>query len=320
MFLRIYHPEVFQGNLRKKHYFEGWYFKHVTGEPDCAVSFIPGVSLAGNDSHAFIQINNSYTGRSDYVRYPLSEFKWDNKSLDLTIGTSRFTTNYIIINIRDGDINMNGRIDYSNMIKYPGSLLSPGIMGWYSFMPFMECYHGIVSVNHELSGIIISSGTKFNFSKGNGYIEKDWGTSFPESWLWIQSNNFAETGTSFSFSVAKIPWLGKFFIGFISFLYFDKRFYMFSTYNRSVVTELTRMSDSISVTVKNRDFTLNIRVFKNSFGVLKAPVSGEMSRSIKESIDSEVHLKLSDKSNKVEYEGTGKHVGLEIIEKIFDYF
>ena len=64
---------------------------------------------------------------------------------------------------------------------------------------------------------------------------------------------------------------------------------------------------------------LKIRVIKNSFGDLRAPVSGEMSRRIKESIDSEVHLQLSDKYENLEYEGTGKNVGLEIIEKIFDY-
>jgi hypothetical protein len=44
-----------------------------------------------------------------------------------------------------------------------------------------------------------------------------------------------------------------------------------------------------------------------------------MSRRIKESIDSEVHLQLFDLDNNPEYEGTGKSVGLEIIEKIFDY-
>jgi hypothetical protein len=44
-----------------------------------------------------------------------------------------------------------------------------------------------------------------------------------------------------------------------------------------------------------------------------------MSRRIKESIDSEVHLQLFNKFNHLEYEGAGKSVGLEIIEKIFDY-
>jgi hypothetical protein len=44
-----------------------------------------------------------------------------------------------------------------------------------------------------------------------------------------------------------------------------------------------------------------------------------MSRRIKESTDSEVDLQLLNKYNNQEYKGTGKRVGLEIIEKIFDY-
>jgi hypothetical protein len=44
-----------------------------------------------------------------------------------------------------------------------------------------------------------------------------------------------------------------------------------------------------------------------------------MSRRIKESIDSEVHLLLFDKYRNPEYEGTGKSVGLKIIEKIFEF-
>ena len=27
--MKIWHPEIFQGSLRKKRYFEGWYFKLV---------------------------------------------------------------------------------------------------------------------------------------------------------------------------------------------------------------------------------------------------------------------------------------------------
>jgi hypothetical protein len=71
--------------------------------------------------------------------------------------------------------------------------------------------------------------------------------------------------------------------------------------------------------VRNSSNILKIRVIKNLFGELRAPVSGEMSRRIKESIDSEIHLQLFNKYNNLEYEGTGKSVGLEIIEKIFDY-
>jgi hypothetical protein len=59
--------------------------------------------------------------------------------------------------------------------------------GWYSFMRFMECYHGIIVVDADAEGTVngeFRSGERF-------YLEKDWGTSFPRSWIWLQSNTLS---------------------------------------------------------------------------------------------------------------------------------
>ena len=319
MLFRLYNPEVFQGSLRKKRYFEGWYFKHVTQDQSHAISIIPGISLTENDSHSFIQILDGYSGTGSYIRYPPDEFIWDRRSMMIRIGSSEFTGSHAILNIENDTLKLKGRIEYNNMVKYPKTLFSPGIMGWYSFVPFMECKHGIVSVIHDLSGTISIDGNNIDFNGGKGYIEKDWGVSFPEAWVWIQSSNFAEQDTSFSFSIAKIPWLGSFFTGFIAFLYLGKKFYLFSTYNGSKVTKAVHDKEEIEFEVRNKDYILRIRVIKNSFGDLKAPVEGEMSRGIKESTDSEVRLELFDSFQNLKYKDTGKNVGLEVIEKIFDY-
>jgi hypothetical protein len=50
---KIFHPEIFQGSLNGKNYFEGWYFKHVSENADDAFAVIPGISLS-DDTHAFI--------------------------------------------------------------------------------------------------------------------------------------------------------------------------------------------------------------------------------------------------------------------------
>lgn len=249
----------------------------------------------------------------------MEEFTWDNKSLYLKIGSSVFTEKYIDLKIENENLKVTGHLDYTNIIKYPKSLLSPGIMGWYSFIPFMECKHGIVSVNHDLTGSMTINSVSIDFDGGNGYIEKDWGTSFPEAWLWIQANNFINHNTSFTFSVAKIPWRGKFFIGFIAFLYYNKKFSFFSTYNNSKITKINHDGESIGLTLKNHNIILKISASKNTFGELRAPASGNMSRRIKECIDSSVNLSLFDKHGNLLYYDSSKRAGLEVIEKIFDY-
>jgi len=192
-------------------------------------------------------------------------------------------------------------------------------MGWYSFVPFMECKHGIVSVNHNISGQIAVDHKHVDFNGGKGYIEKDWGSSFPEAWIWCQANNFRERNTSFCFSIAKIPWLGRFFTGLIAFLYFNNRFYLYSTYNKSEVSDVEHTDGSVKLTLRNRDSILKISTKQKSAGELKAPVLGNMSRKIKESIDSEVSIELYDKSGSLIYSDRSSRAGLEIIEKIFDY-
>ena len=317
--MSIYNPFVFQGNLKNKNYFEGWYFKHTSADQQYTWCFIPGVALNENDSHSFIQVINGINGISDYIRYPLNEFRFDQEKRHLIIADSTFTEEFIDLDIKTEFKEIRGRINYRNRIPYPKYLFSPGIMGWYSFVPFMECNHGIVSVNHDLSGELSLDGDNITFNQGKGYIEKDWGTSFPEAWIWLQSNNFSSDRTSFFFSIAKIPWIRNFFIGFICFLYYDNKFYTFSTYNGSKVKKAGRDRDSIMITVENKKYTLQISAIRKGDGELKAPSMGEMSRKIKESINSEVSLRLIDSNGNLIFNDTGHSAGVEIIDKIFEY-
>ena len=318
--MKLFRPEVFQGNFRKQNYFEGWYFKHVSADRKYVFSFIPGVSLSKTDRHAFIQVINGITGESYYTRYPLSDFHYSPKKLELWVGQSWFSETGIALNIHTPEISVKGKLEYSGLKKYPSTFLSPGIMGWYSFVPFMECKHGIASVLHELNGKIKVNGNPVDFSNGTGYIEKDWGTSFPESWIWLHCNTFTEPDCSFTFSVAKIPWLGSFFIGHICFLYLKGKFYLFTTYNKSKINKLTYSGKTLSLELSGKNYILLVNAEQNNNGLLQAPVKGKMNRIIKESIDSEIEFRLLDKHRKEIFSGTGSHAGLEVIEKILSYF
>lgn len=234
---KLYRPTVFQGKLDSSGYFEGWYFKQVSADLSHVYAFIPGIALEV-ERCAFIQVINGITGATYFVRYPLSAFSGKENSFDVRIGGSRFTDSFIELDIDSPEVRVNGRLEFSGTSPYPARILSPGIMGWYSFVPRMECKHGLVSMDHAVDGRLeIREGRRgegaggepggisepgsirtVDFGGGRGYIEKDWGTSFPESWIWMQTNNFSRPGSSFMLSIAKIPWMGRHFIGLISFL------------------------------------------------------------------------------------------------------
>lgn len=70
-------------------------------------------------------------------------------------------------------------------------------MGPFSYIPFMECNHAILSMKSKTNGQIKINNNKINFHNDIAYIEKDWGTSFPKSHIWCQANNFQNKTASF---------------------------------------------------------------------------------------------------------------------------
>jgi tocopherol cyclase len=316
---KIFHPEIFQGDLKKKNYFEGWFFKHCSKDLKHVISVIPGIALNASDPHAFIQILEGISGQTNYIPYPLETFEWDRRYLKIKVGNSTFSTEGIYLDIVGDAIELHGRLQYHHPVTYPGTILSPGIMCWYSYVPFMECYHGIVSANHGLEGSLNHNGNRLTFSGGNGYVEKDWGTSFPDCWLWVQCNNFPLRDASLFFSVAKIPWLGSYFMGFISFLYLSGKFHSFSTYNKSKLAPIRAEGKSIRIELLNKRYSLYIKVIKSITGELRAPKTGHMSRRIKESNDAVVEVTLSDFSGETVFQETGQRAGFELAGKILEY-
>jgi hypothetical protein len=162
------------------------------------------------------------------------------------------------------------------------------------------------------------NGTALDMTGGEGYIEKDWGKSFPQAWIWMQANHFAAQNASFMFSIARIPWLGTSFTGLISFLRTDEGFYRFATYNNSKVQRLKMDGDRIQATLKSPTHTLTFIATYARGGILKAPKNGMMLREIEESITAEVSLELLDQHGNVLYMDFSNRVGMEIAG-VFDF-
>lgn len=316
---KIFHPALFQGTMRKTNYFEGWYFKHVSVDSANAFTVIPGISLS-TDSHAFIQFVDSTSGISSYFRYDINDIHSEKRIFKIKIGNSVFSENGIGLDLENKDLKVYSKIEYTDRIIIPSTVFRPGIMGWYSYVPGMECNHGVISVNHFLNGSLWVNGKEKQFSGGKGYIEKDWGTSFPESWIWIQCNNFYDEYVSLMISVAKIPWRGNFFIGFISFLHIKGKTEIFATYNRAKIIDLKKTGDNKSeILISKGTKKLKVFITSKENTSLRAPVDGKMTNRIKESISSEVFVEYSEKG-KIIFSGKGLKAGFEETEGIYKYF
>lgn len=319
---KTFNPEIYQGKYKKGGYFEGWYFKIIDNSMKHAYAVIPGVSLGGgiSDSHAFIQVLDAFGCKVNYIKYDISSFQFNENKFEAQIADNYFSSSEIRLNVKNEGFRMNGRLLFKNIVSYPKTLLRPGIMGPYSYVPFMECYHGIVSIHHDITGRMNVSGDMVDFSEGYGYIEKDWGRSFPEAWIWLQSNHFNSRDVSLMFSTAKVPWLGRYFTGFISFLRTGSKIYLFSTYTKAKIMRLNYRGNCLNVLLEDRNLKMEIMAEHSDGGILKAPKNGLMKREVLESINAAVEVRLSDKEGKIIFEGRGTHTGLEIVSEIFKYY
>lgn len=201
----LLNPLLFQGYREKNNYFEGWYYKFVSSDGKYAVAFIPGISLAGEKTHSFIQVFISQKEpagslKTSYFRFEKADFSYRDEPFSVTIGTHTFTGQSVTVDLRDKNLGLNGHIMIECLRPIEKGSHTPIIMGPFGYLPFMECYHGIVSMTSSFSGSLEIDGKPVSFDGGKGYIEKDWGRSFPNSYVWIQSNHFEDPNTSVMFS------------------------------------------------------------------------------------------------------------------------
>ncbi|MDK2839699.1 MAG: tocopherol cyclase [Thermosipho sp. (in: thermotogales)] len=305
----IYHPESYHGE-GKKNFFEGWYFKNTSSNGSYVFAIIPGISI-GSDSHSFIQVIDN-RGYSKYFRFEFSDFKFSNKPFWVKIKDNYFSLEKIKINLE----NFEGQLIFKGLKPWPVSIFSPGVMGPFGFLNFLECYHGILSFNHKVRGYLKVNGKEIDFNNGKGYIEKDWGISFPKSWIWSASNDF-EKDESISISIATVPFFRNYFVGFIIGLYVRGKLYKFTTYNGSKIKNLEIFEDKIFLTVQKRKYKINVEIIKSEGNILIAPRQGEMVERISESLNAKVKVKLY-KGDELLFAGIGKNAGLEVVGNIID--
>ena len=314
----LWKPEIFQGRGKKRNYFEGWYFKSIDKEEKTAYSIIPGISLSRDPkkSHAFIMLLDAKNHKMYYFDYDISDFWADKSKFEIKIHKNIFSLKNIHLDIDNGENKIKADLKFSNIIPWPVKLLSPGVMGWYAFVPKMECYHGVLSFDHSINGFLDINGDKTFFNGGKGYIEKDWGKSMPSSWIWMQTNHFKKEGVSLFGSIAKIPWLKSYFTGYVFGLLYDGKIHRFTKYNLTKIRKLIVNDDIIEVKLENKEEILEINAKRTKGVDLPAPSLGEMTARVNESLNSKIHVKFYKKDGDTIFSGTGRNAGLEFVGDI----
>lgn len=262
---------------RRRPFFEGWYFKQQSDSD--TVAFIPGIQVDsfGNRS-AFVQtIMNQF---SHIISYPYEDFSAHKEELYIRVGNNEFSASGIDIDIEDETFACKGRVTYGAL-----TTLEKDCMGPFRFLPFMECSHKILSMGHGAFGQIDFSRSgipleSIVFDKGSsGYIEMDYGISFPKEYSWVQCNRFPGRDCSILATAANIPILGTSFCGTTCVVRYCGETHSLASFLGAKVK--TNRKNRLVIEQGNK--RLEIDVIQEEHHPLQAPINGSMSRVIHES-------------------------------------
>ncbi len=232
-------------------------------------------------------------GQDTYsVEYPVTEFYASKDKFMVKIGKSKFWEGGMHIDTTFNEVHIHGDIRYGKLCK-----LKYSIMGPFSIVKGMQCNHGIISMVHPANGILIRNGKTISIH-GLGYMEKDWGNSFPNTYFWTQCI-FKDVGrSSVMLSIADIPFTKKnrkTFTGCICHICHRKKEYRIATYYGCRVVKYD--SDEIIITQGKKELRVNI--ISNNQGIvnqeksyLRAPVQGTLERTIKENISARIRYRF----------------------------
>lgn len=309
------HPAWYHGRSKSPPFFEGWYFKLVSANRARRFAVIPGIFLSHDPAkhHAFVQVFDGVSGQATYHRFPAEQFQAARSDFDVQIGANHFRLDRITLDIADEQRTVTGDLRFGEAIPWPVTLREPGVMGWFGWLPIMECYHGVLGMDHSLDGSLIVDGVELDFSGGRGYIEKDWGSSFPAGWVWTQTNHFEQPGVSFTASIAITPLLGRWFPGFLAGLLHDGQFDRFATYTGAHIEKLEIHEANVFCALRDRSKRLEIAGTRAETSILPAPDRIEMGKRVPETLKASLELCLTDlRSGATLFAGRGECAGLEI--------
>lgn len=280
---------IYFNGIKGKNYFEGWFFRISSELFNCAL--IPSVSVCEGERKAYIQINCNRVSQS--FEFDFKDFSATDK--EVHIGNHRFSDQGLSFSSDRLSLDV-------SFGEFSG--LKKDIMGCFKFGT--PCKHKIISMKHEVKGTVRFENEKISLKSAVGYIEKDWGKSFPKSYCWLQCNEFAEKDAAFFLSIAdiRLP-----ILGLICVLLVDEKEYRFATYNFARIEKLQKGE----IVLKRSEIRLQIRFWGENAQVLSAPEKGRMKNIVKEDLDGTIELKLFENESLV-YALHGKNAGMEWVD------
>lgn len=301
--------EFFYGNLKKTDYFERWHIYLIDASKQYILSIIVGVLLQGKEKYAFIQISSDIPHMNHIIKYPMESFSYTNDSV--VIENNILSRDFIQLDLNEEHFHLKGKINFSQGKQLETKFWSPGLMGPFKLLPFLKSYHEVLSLTHTIMGEINFNNKAINFDEGKGALDKDWGKSFPNVWIWMQCNHFQNHDAAIMVGVARMPVYFNYYTAFAMPFYFNDKVETYANYTGAHIAKLYRYKGYIHLIITEKSKVIDLKIFGKEDIPLVASPMGNLIRDVYEYTGAKVEVKVTQ-GGRVVFEDIGEYAYLKI--------
>ncbi len=273
----------------KRNFFEGYFIKCSNKEEQLAI--IPSFEVSSN-GEVTGSIQLLAKDFSMYKAFETKNFNSNKNIFDVYIGDNEFNTKGVKLDFSTGNHKITGELKFGEFNPLTSTKFAPTIMGPFSYLKFLDCYHFVVSTNHLVTGEIKIDDRVFTFNNDACYIEGDYGRAFPKEWFFAQGNSFTNSNASFMIAIAKLTkpkMLGN--LGFIR----DAKSGLdlnLGSYYFTKIKSFTKTPKGHKVTLHHGDYTIYVETFVESTEKLLAPKNGRLTKVISEATEGTAQVQV----------------------------
>ncbi len=293
-------------NKKNKNYFEGWYFRFTNSEENKNYALIFAITKDVNNPHSFIQFYDGVKNEPYYFSYAIEDFRYDEDKDIVYIKDNYISKSKVFFSNEEFSITCQS-LNHEVLQKYKRH---SSAMGYLQNAP-LECFQEVIFISAFVRVDIRILQEKQNFT-GKSYMEKTYGTNFPNKWVWIQSN-YSEHRSSLSFSIGLIPVLFFKVKGFFLILHLQGVEYRFATYNNAKINIIKQSAKQHKIIVSRHNLRVEIIAkTQKPIKLIGPSKKGKMDLSVYESINAIASLKMYDDDEMI-FEDRFTNVGLELM-------
>ena len=287
--IRQFNPALLQGNLGKHKYFEGWFQKIYSHEHAASFILIYGFAT-GNMSEEIGFIQLLIPGHPVvHLNFSKDEIELNKTKHSVQFGHNIISDEHILIQQGGHLIDLRNQHQITNKYK-------SNSMGSYYLVPGLPCYHAILQNDSSLSGTIKVGPIQYNLHNASGYLEKNWGTSFPEKYFWMHAQDPKDSQNQLLFSQADVIWQKRKFTKHFGHLIINGKHLDLRKIPRKKIKYTVDNERNESIYFQQHNMHLHYNLKSVNSVLFKSPQQGTMSHEITHNVDVPISIEYKHKT------------------------